>query len=85
MKKIFEFEQIRDPRRVRFASSKLRSHASLWWDTLQLNRGDREKVKTWDRMVSEMKCNFFPMDYALNLLRRLDNLKQFDMLVKEYT
>ena len=26
----FEFEHIRDPRRVRFSSRKLRSHASLW-------------------------------------------------------
>ena len=48
MEKIFEFEQIRDPRRVRFASTKLRRHASLWWDKLQLNRkcSGREKIKT---------------------------------------
>ena len=77
MEKFFEFEYIRDPRRVRFSSTKLRSHASLWWDKLQVNResSGREKIKTWDRMVSEMKCKFSLVDYALNLLRRLQNLK----------
>lgn len=35
-------------------------------------------------MVSKMKCNFFPVGYALNLLRRLQNLKQLKMSVKEY-
>ena len=33
----------------------------------------------------EMKRKFFLVDYALNLLRRLMNLKQFNMLVKYYT
>ena len=32
-----------------------------------------------------MKHKFFPVDYALNLLRRLQNLKQLKMSVKEYT
>ena len=35
-------------------------------------------------MVGEMKRNFFPMDYALNFLRRLHILKQLKMSVKEY-
>ena len=61
IKKIFEFEKIRDPRRVRFSSTKLRIHASLWWNELQLNKecSGREKIKTWDRMVLEMKRKFF--------------------------
>ena len=70
MEKFFEFEQIRDPRRVRFARlTKLISHSSLWWDKLQLNResSGREKIKTWDMMVIEMKHKFFLVEYALNL------------------
>lgn len=38
MEKFFEFKKISDRRRVRFASMKLRSHASLWWDKLQWNK-----------------------------------------------
>ena len=73
MEKFFDFEKIRDPMRVRFASTKLKSHAFLWWDKLQLNRecSGKGKFKTWDRMVLEWKCKFLRMDYALNMLRRL--------------
>ena len=61
MEKLFELEQFGDPRRVRFASMKLRSHASLWWDKLWLNIecSGSAKIKTWDRMVSKMKHKFF--------------------------
>ena len=31
-----------------------------------------------------MKCKFFPMNYALNFSRRLQNSKQLKMPVKEY-
>ena len=53
MQKSFEFEKIKDPRRVGFDSTKLRSHASFWRDNLQLNRecGGREKIRTWDTMI----------------------------------
>jgi len=73
MENFLKFKQIRDPRRFRFASMKLKSHASLWWDNLQLNRKScgTEKIKILDRMVSELKNEFLPIDYALNMLRRL--------------
>jgi hypothetical protein len=35
----------------------------------------KEKNKTWDKMVPLLKSEFFPVGYALNLLRRLQNLK----------
>ena len=84
MEKFFEFEKIRYPQRVRFASTKFRSHASLWWDKLQLDRecGGREKIKSWDRMLAKMKCKKFPV--LCFELRRLQNLKHFKMSVKEY-
>ena len=86
MEKLFEFEQTRDPRIVMFSSTKLISHASLWWDRLQLNRecSFREKIKTQDRMVLKMKRKFLLVDYALNLFKGLHNLKQLKMPVKEY-
>jgi hypothetical protein len=51
-----------------------------------LNResSGRDNIKTLDRML-ELKGNCFPVDYALNMLRRLHNLKQFKMSIKEYT
>jgi hypothetical protein len=42
-------------------------------------------IKSWDRMVSKMKAKFIPKDYKINLFRKLQNLRQKGMTVKEYT
>jgi hypothetical protein len=36
-------------------------------------------------MVAKLKAKFIPKDYQINLFRRLQNLKQRSLSVKEYT
>ena len=36
-------------------------------------------------MVNKIKKRFLPVDYQVNLLRKMQNLRQKDMTVKEYT
>ena len=36
-------------------------------------------------MVNKVKKKFLPADYQVSLLRKMQNLKQKDMTVKEYT
>jgi uncharacterized protein YjbK len=36
-------------------------------------------------MVAKMKAKFIPRDYQINLFRRMQNLRQKVMTVKEYT
>ena len=36
-------------------------------------------------MVAKMKDKFMPKDYQINLFRKLQNLRQKGMTVKEYT
>jgi hypothetical protein len=36
-------------------------------------------------MVAKMKSKFIPRDYQINLFRRMQNLRQKGMTVKEYT
>jgi hypothetical protein len=59
----------------------------LWWDELQAERrrNGKKKIKNWDRMVAKMKAKFIPKDYQINLYRRLKNLRQKGLSVKEYT
>jgi hypothetical protein len=65
----------------------LKGHASLWWDELQADRCSKgkQKIKIWDRMIAKMKEKFIPRDYQITLLRRMQNLRQKLMTVKEYT
>lgn len=87
MEKFFEYENTPDNRRVKIAVTRLKGHASLWWEHLQTDRQRRgkEKIRTWVKMVSKVKNKFLPADYQVSLLRKMQNLKQKDMTVKEYT
>ena len=43
------------------------------------------KISRWRLMVAKLKAKFIPADYELELFKRLKNLKQNDMIVKDYT
>ena len=62
-------------------------HATLWWDELQADRRckGKQKIKIWERMIMKMKAKFIPRDYQITLFRRMQNLRQKLMSVKEYT
>ena len=45
----------------------------------------KKKIKSWDRMITKMKEKFIPIDYQITLFRRMQNLRQKLMTVKEYT
>ena len=86
MEEFFEFEGTYDYRKVKIAVSRLKGHASLWWEHLQIDRQRRgkEKIKTWPKMVNKVKKKFLPADYQVSLLRKMRNLRQKDLTVKAY-
>eukprot|EP00253_Pinus_taeda_P030856 PITA_30856 len=85
--KYFENEEIREDKKVKFAATKLKGHALLWWDNVQADRKRLNKlpIRTWARMVAKLKGRFLPKDYQVELCRRVQNLRQKGMTVKEYT
>jgi hypothetical protein len=72
---------------VKQAVTTLKGHASLWWDELQAERRSKgkQRIKSWDRMVAKMKAKFMPKYYQINMFRKMQNLRQKGMTVKEYT
>jgi sporulation protein YlmC with PRC-barrel domain len=83
----FDYEDIKEDKKVRHAITKLKGHAALWWDELQADRRSKgkQKIKSWDRMIAKMKAKFIPRDYQITLFRLMQNLRQKLMTVKEYT
>jgi hypothetical protein len=83
----FDYEDIEEDKKVRHAVTKLKGHAALWWDELQADRRSKgkQKIKSWDRMIAKLKAKFIPRDYQITLFRRMQNLRQKLMTVKEYT
>ena len=87
IEKFFEYENTPNNRKVKIAVTRLKGHASLWWENLQTDRKRRgkEKIQTWPKMLSKVKKKFLLADYQVSLLRKMQNLKEKDMTVKEYT
>jgi hypothetical protein len=87
MDKNFDYEDVDEEKKVKQVVTRLKGHATLWWDELQAKRRSKgkQKIKNWDRMVSKWKAKFMPKDYQSNLFRKLQNLRHKGMIVKEYT
>ena len=64
----------------------MKGHANIWWNELQIHRERRgkSKISSWDKMLHNIKSQFMPKDYQLNLIRQLQNLRQKTMTVKEH-
>jgi hypothetical protein len=73
MEKYFNYEDVDEEKRVRHVVTKLKGHATLWWDELQAERRSKgkKKINNWDRMVAKLKEKFMPKDYQINLFRKL--------------
>jgi hypothetical protein len=63
--------------KVKHAITRLKGHATLWWDELQAHRccKGKKKIKSWDRMVAKMKAKFIPREYQITLFHRMHNLR----------
>jgi hypothetical protein len=87
MYKYFDYEDVEEEKKVRHAVTRLKGHVTLWWDELQAVRRSKgkQKIKSWDQMVAKLKEKFIPKYYQINLFRRMENLRQKGMIVKEYT
>jgi len=87
MEKCFDYEDVEEKKKVRHDVTRLKGHAALWWDELQAHRrsNGKQNIKIWDRMVAKIKAEFMPKDYQISLLRRMQNLRQRGLIVKEYT
>jgi hypothetical protein len=73
MEKYFDYEDVDEGMKVRHVVTRLKGHATLWWDKLQTERRrkEKQKIKNWDRMVAKLKAKFIPKDYQINLFRNL--------------
>jgi hypothetical protein len=83
----FDYEYVKVDKKVKHVVTRLKGLATLWWDELQADRRCRgkHKIRSWDRMIVKMKAKFIPKDYQITLFRRMQNLRQKLMIVKEYT
>jgi hypothetical protein len=87
MDKYFNYEDVEEEKKIRHVVTRLKGHVALWWDEMQVDRRrkGKQKIKSWDQMVAKLKEKFIPKDYQINMFRKMQNLRQKGMTVKEYT
>eukprot|EP00253_Pinus_taeda_P019513 PITA_19513 len=61
MEKLFAYEETEDEKKVNFAVTKLKGHATLWWDGVQAERKrlGKKPIKNWSRMVAKLREEFY--------------------------
>ena len=77
MNKCFDYEEISEDKKVKFAVTNLKGHAALWWDGVQAERRriGKQPIKSWTRIMAKLKGKFLPSDYQLTLFRQMQNLR----------
>ena len=57
MDKFFDYDEIDDEKKVKFTVTRLKGHASLWWNGVQTERWNKGElpIKNWDRMVLKLR------------------------------
>ena len=73
MEKFFDYEEMEEEKKVKFVVTKLKGHATLWWDGVQVERRRlcKQPIKNWNRMVAKLRGKFLPNDYQLSLFRHM--------------
>ena len=51
---------------------------------MERNRRGKEKITRSDRMAEKLKKQFIPVDYELDLFKKMHGLKQAGRSVQEY-
>ena len=85
--KFFDWKPMTEEKKMKFACTKLKGHAMIWWDHLQKERvkKNKDKIKKWSKMEEKLREKFLPIDYSQTLFRRFQNLKQNLSSMQEYT
>jgi hypothetical protein len=87
VERVFEYKEVPEEKKVKIITVKLKKHASIWWENLKKNREceGKRKIKTWEKMRRELTRKFLPVHYYQDNFLQLQNLRQKNLSVEEYT
>jgi len=87
VERVFEYKEILEEKKVKIIAVKLKKHASIWWENLKTKRAreGKSKIKTWEKMRRELSKKFLPSHYYQDNFIQLQNLRQKNLSVEEYT
>ncbi|KAJ9540932.1 hypothetical protein OSB04_027438 [Centaurea solstitialis] len=86
VERVFDLRDIPDNLKVKLVATKLRKHASLWWEHVRKKRlqDGKQKVKTWDKMKKLLTAKFLPANHRQDSYLDYHNLKQHNLSVEDF-
>ncbi|XP_074267014.1 uncharacterized protein LOC141590315 [Silene latifolia] len=84
--RLFDFKDLDDNKRCKYAILKLTRGASLWYENLkaQRARAGKEKLASWDTLKRKLRKRYVPATHRLTLYKKIADLLQGRMSVNEY-
>ncbi|XP_074304686.1 uncharacterized protein LOC141639466 [Silene latifolia] len=84
--RLFDFKDLDDNKRCKYAILKLARGASLWYENLkaQRARAGKEKLASWDTLKRKLRKRYVPATHRLTLYKKIADLLQGKMSVNEY-
>jgi hypothetical protein len=86
MDRFFEWHNMSDNRKVRFAKMKLIDEAKIYWRDVEdcLEMRGKSPITDWIKMKQKLQEKYIPQSYRNKLLDQWNNLRQGNKSINEY-
>jgi len=86
MDRFFEWNNLSNNRKVRFAKMKLIDEAKIYWRDVEdcLEMRGKPPITDWIKMTQKLQEKYLPQSYRNKLLDQLNNLRQGNKSINEY-
>ena len=87
IEEVFEYKEVPENKLVSLAATRFRGRAAAWWQQTKLTRirQGKKKIDSWEKFKKHLRGAFLPHNYAKLLYQQLQNLRQGNGSVDDYT
>ncbi|XP_074282769.1 uncharacterized protein LOC141607312 [Silene latifolia] len=84
--RLFDFKDLSDEKRCKYALLRLSKGASLWYEGLKArrSRAGKEKLSSWESLKRKLRKRYVPATHKLSVYRKIADFMQDKLSVAEY-
>ncbi|KAH9607362.1 hypothetical protein KSS87_020133 [Heliosperma pusillum] len=84
--RLFDFKDLSDEKRCKYALLRLSKGASLWYEGLKARRSrtGKEKLSSWESLKRKLRKRYVPATHKLGIYRKIADFMQEKLSVAEY-
>ncbi|KAL9232396.1 hypothetical protein vseg_007511 [Gypsophila vaccaria] len=84
--RMFDFKELSDEKRCKYAILRLSRGASLWYEGLKAMRScaGKEKLASWESLKNKLRKKYVPSNHRLSIYRKIADLEEGKLSIAEY-